>query len=209
MFEKLNARIDQLSSQAANDKAEDFSIPQFDGGVDPTSWLCRAEQFFEIHETHAADRVSLASFHLEGDAQLWYQLLKQEAVYISWNEFKEGLHSSVAPPSLPRVPIKKMTIEELNERKKKGLCFKCNEKFSPSHGCKRLFLIQANFDDSDKDIKMEIEGDEVVEQTETTPGISFHAMVGTQTPETMRVMGRLVQKVVTVLIDSGSTHNFI
>ena len=102
-----------------------------------------------------------------------------------------------------------MTIEELNERKKKGLCFNCNEKFSPSHGCKRLFLIQANFDDSDKDIEMEIEGDEVVEQTETTPEISFHAMVGTQTPETMRVMGRLVPKVVTVLIESGSTHNFV
>ena len=158
---------------------------------------------------------------MEGDAQLWYQLLKQEAVYISWNEFKEWLHlrygpnkfldffgeltklqksrsveeyqskfekllakvehlpqacqvrcfisglcesiridvqtnrpdnltsaiglarlyearefsrrkssiavkrgsqsRSVAPTSLPRVPMKKMTIEELNEPKKKGL----------------------------------------------------------------------------------------
>lgn len=102
-----------------------------------------------------------------------------------------------------------MTIEELNEQKKKGWCFKCNEKFSPSHRCKRLFLIQASFEDSDEDVEMEIEGDEAVEQTETTPKISFHAMVGTQTPETMRVMGRLVQKVVTVLIDSGSTHNFV
>ena len=106
MFEKLNARIDQISSPTANDKAQDSSILQrvqrghsndndntpqassshyyapkpvkldflrFDGEVDPTSWLCRAEQFFEIHETPAADRVSLALFHLESDAQLWYQ----------------------------------------------------------------------------------------------------------------------------------------
>ena len=28
MFERLNARIDQISSQAANDKAEDSSTPQ-------------------------------------------------------------------------------------------------------------------------------------------------------------------------------------
>ena len=32
---------------------------------------------------------------MEGDAQLWYQLLKQEAVYISRNEFKEGLQGMV------------------------------------------------------------------------------------------------------------------
>ena len=72
-----------------------------------------------------------------------------------------------------------------------------------------LFLIQASFEDSNENVEMEIEGDEAVEQTETATEISFHAMVGTQTPEMMGVMGRLVQKVVTILIDSGSTHNFV
>ena len=96
---------------------------------------------------------------------------------------------NVAPLSLPRVLIKKMTIEELNEWKKKGLCFKCNEKFSPGHRCKRLFLIQASFGDNDEDVEMEIVGDDAVEQIETAPAISFHAMVGTQTSETMLVMG--------------------
>lgn len=126
MFERLSVWIDQISSQAANDKAEDSSTPQrdqwgcstsngnthqassshcyapklvkldflgFEGGLNPTSWLYRAKQFFEIHETPTIDRVSLALFHLEGDAQLWYQMLKHESVYISWNEFKEGLYS--------------------------------------------------------------------------------------------------------------------
>lgn len=49
---------------------------------------------------------------------------------------------------------------------------------------------------------MEIEGDEVIEQTGTKPTMFFHAMVRTQTPKMMQVMGRLVQKVVTVLINT-------
>lgn len=104
--------------------------------------------------------------------------------------------------NLPHVPIKKMTIEGLNEQKNKGLCFKCNEKFSPGYHYKRLILIQENFEDNDKDVEMEIEGDEAIEQTRTIPTISFHAMVRTQTPKMMQVMGRLVHKVVTVLINT-------
>lgn len=39
----------------------------------------------------------MASFHLEGDAQPWFQVLKQEAIYISWDEFKKGLYSKFGP----------------------------------------------------------------------------------------------------------------
>ncbi|KAA8539426.1 hypothetical protein F0562_026118 [Nyssa sinensis] len=37
------------------------------------------------------DRVVLASFHLEGDSQLWFQLLKQEKGVMTWQEFHDGL----------------------------------------------------------------------------------------------------------------------
>ncbi|KAJ0027543.1 hypothetical protein Pint_35768 [Pistacia integerrima] len=36
------------------------------------------------------ERVSLASFHLEGDAQLWYQILKQETPVITGKNLKMG-----------------------------------------------------------------------------------------------------------------------
>eukprot|EP00268_Persea_americana_P002743 TRINITY_DN10847_c0_g2_i2.p2 TRINITY_DN10847_c0_g2~~TRINITY_DN10847_c0_g2_i2.p2 ORF type:complete len:145 (+),score=23.88 TRINITY_DN10847_c0_g2_i2:142-576(+) len=60
-----------------------LDFPRFKGGEDPTSWLCRAEQFFQFHETPEVERVSLASFHLEGNVQLWYQLLRQEMAAIT------------------------------------------------------------------------------------------------------------------------------
>jgi predicted aspartyl protease len=39
--------------------------------------------------------------------------------------------------------------------------------------------------------------------------ISLNAITGTFTPKTMRLYGRLKNQQVTMLIDSGSTHNLI
>ena len=47
------------------------------------------------------------------------------------------------------------------------------------------------------------------EHHEVIPEISFHAIVGTEHPQTIRVLGKLKNKNVMVLIDGGSTHNFI
>ncbi|KAL5751083.1 hypothetical protein ACOSP7_025686 [Xanthoceras sorbifolium] len=219
-------------------KTVKIDFPHYNGKGDPTIWLYKAEQFFQLHEIRVSDRIALASFHLEGDAHLWYQLLKQELTIVSWEDFKDGLNSRYGPnqyldffgeltrlqqtdsvqeyqdrfekllakagpleqarqvsyfvgglqesirmdvrankpqtlslaiglaclyeardlthrktnPILPRVtqpprnpssttPIKRMTTEELNEMRCKGLCFRCNEKFGPGHVCKKLFLI--------------------------------------------------------------------
>ena len=39
----------------------------------------------------------LAAYHLEGEAQLWYQLLKEEEEHITWEILKEGLHVRYGP----------------------------------------------------------------------------------------------------------------
>lgn len=103
-------------------------------------------------------------------------------------------------------PVKKLTWDELNARKKLGLCFKCNEKFGPGHRCKKLFLIQAVLEDSDDDAEMEIEEHD---PTEEVPAISLHALSGFEGPETMRLRGKLAKLIGTILVDSGSTHNFV
>jgi len=51
-------------------KVAKLNFPKFDGSEDPTSWVCRAEQFFEFQETAEEDKVALAAYHLEGEAQL-------------------------------------------------------------------------------------------------------------------------------------------
>jgi hypothetical protein len=47
------------------------------------------------------------------------------------------------------------------------------------------------------------------ELIEVTPEISFHAIIGVEHPQTIRVLGKLQNKSLIVLIDGGSTHNFI
>jgi predicted aspartyl protease len=44
---------------------------------------------------------------------------------------------------------------------------------------------------------------------EDIPEISFHAIASVEHPQTLRVLGNLRNKSVTVLIDGGSTYNFI
>ena len=44
---------------------------------------------------------------------------------------------------------------------------------------------------------------------EITPTISCNALAGITTPQTLKIEGYIKKKKVIVLIDSGSTHNFI
>jgi len=78
-------------------KVAKLNFPKFDGTEDPTSWVCRVEQFFEFQETAEEDKVALAAFHLEGEAQLWYQLFKETEEGASWEQLKEGLHVRYGP----------------------------------------------------------------------------------------------------------------
>lgn len=46
-------------------------------------------------------------------------------------------------------------------------------------------------------------------ENDPIPEISFHAMAGTNHPQTIRLLGKIRNNPITVLIDGGSTHNFI
>lgn len=70
-----------------------------------------------------------------------------------------------------------MTIEELNERRRKGLCFICNDKFGPGHVYKKKFLIQVTLGDSDDDVEME-EDRPSEEQILDMLEISLYAIAG-------------------------------
>lgn len=56
-------------------------FPCFNGEEDPTSLLCWAKQFSQLHAIE--DQVALVSFQLEGGAQLRFQMIKQEMGTIS------------------------------------------------------------------------------------------------------------------------------
>lgn len=285
-----------------------LEFPRYNGEDDPTSWICRADQFFSFHQTPEEDRVPLASFNLEGDAQLWFQLMKEEHTVVTWADFKEGLHNRYGPTQfqdffgelsklqqtssvrdyqtqferlLVRVgrlstehqigcftsglkdtiraevqaskpssltaaiglarlfearnqatkrplsldikkpansrsttgenrstlPTKRLSPAEMKERRDRGLCYNCNDKFSPGHRCKRLFVIEGVWPNGEDEPEEPQDHQDV--QDEEIPEISLHAIAGTQAPQTMRVHGWIVRQPIQILVDSGSTHNFL
>ncbi|KAK2983097.1 hypothetical protein RJ640_009836 [Escallonia rubra] len=307
MFAAVNTRLDNVSSRREVIKMD---FPRFNGEEDPTGWSCRASQFFYYHQTSEEERVPMASWNLEGDAQLWYQLLKEEhgEQCITWQIFidelferfgptryqdcvgeltklqqtgtvkeyqtqfsrlllragrllpeqqvgcfvsglKESLKADVqackpttlsAAVGLARLyearnqhikkiatsetkkptnyrfnssssslPVKRLTPAELSERRAKGLCFNCNEKFGPGHRCKKLFLIEGGWSEDEEEKDDEKERELETNEGEEVPEISIHAMCGAKAPQTMRVKGKMGARQVTFLIDSGSTHNFL
>ena len=72
-------------------KLAKLDFPCYDGSEDPTLWICRAEQFFEFQGISLEDQVKLAAYHLEKDAQLWYQRCKNQGHLVTWDGMKAGL----------------------------------------------------------------------------------------------------------------------
>ncbi|XP_006596879.1 uncharacterized protein [Glycine max] len=115
-----------------------------------------------------------------------------------------------ASPST-RLLFKHLTIEEMVVCRDQGLCYHCNDKWSPGHRCKpRLHLLiadeEVNF--SSEPTLFDTSSPPTVESA-PIPHISLNAMEGTLVPETFRLLGFLHNHRVVILVDGGSTHNFI
>ena len=80
--------------QVFSSKMAKLEFPKFSGD-DPTKWFNRVDQFFEFQGATNVQGVSLAFFHLKGEANQWWQWLqkvyKEEGQAMIWEIFKEEL----------------------------------------------------------------------------------------------------------------------
>ncbi|RRT43880.1 hypothetical protein B296_00005903 [Ensete ventricosum] len=107
---------------------------------------------------------------------------------------------------------KKLTRDELRERSAKGLCSHCDEPWSREHRCKKgwLLMIESTEDEGNKTSKEALEPKEEAMEEESQPAdYVVHALAGYSNPQTMKVGGLLKQQPITILIDMGSTNNFL
>ena len=122
------------------------------------------------------------------------------------NTYKKSNVPSTNTPQPTR-----LTPQKLEERRAKGLCFNCDNKYSKGHksGEKKLFYIDYEREESKDQEPSQTEETKETTQEEITPTISCHALAGICTPQTLKIEGYIKKRKVTVLIDCGSTHNFI
>ncbi|KAH7575574.1 hypothetical protein JRO89_XS02G0152200 [Xanthoceras sorbifolium] len=189
-----------------------LEFPCFHGEEDTTSWLCRVEQFLNFHHTLEGERVALAYFHLDEDAQLWYQTLKQEKGKLQWQDFSDGLHAQFGPTQFQDFfgdLTKLLQVGSVHnyQTQFEKLLSKADvlaghpTSLTSAIGLARLYKArntsQRHFTTGgEEEVKAVLE-------------ISLHSIAGTSAVETIQVQGKLGHTSTIVLVDSGSTHNFM
>jgi hypothetical protein len=100
----------------------------------------------------------------------------------------------------------------------KGLCYNYDDKYFSGHKCKEQNLYMAISEDiSEEDVETPLmsESPEITnitppsEPPEVEPVISLNALFGFFAPQTLKLIGYIKHQKVIILVDSGSTHNFI
>ena len=116
--------------------------------------------------------------------------------------------------------FKRLTPAELDEKRKKNLCFQCGVPYTVCHKCggklyHMLLVPKDNNIEEGGDMEEDFcqREEEMVENgegvnEENQPLISLNVMAGYNAYQTMRVQGKVKDNVIHILIDSGSTHNF-
>ncbi|KAI0523142.1 hypothetical protein KFK09_005532 [Dendrobium nobile] len=107
--------------------------------------------------------------------------------------------------------FKRLTEKEMQEKRAKGLCFRCEEKYTLGHRCKdQTFQALTICNDEEAEGGEEETEEEMEEKLHLDLAEVFpNSVVGFTMNHTMKVKGELEGKEVVVLIDSGATHNFI
>jgi hypothetical protein len=117
--------------------------------------------------------------------------------------------------------LKHLPYAELMERRSKGLCFRCGDKYHPLHQCaeKQLRLVILGDDEiineAGEIIAIEVREDEEEEEVLDCNSMGLFGITESKTkmsnnpPTTLRLKGSLNEVSVVILIDSGVSHNFV
>jgi hypothetical protein len=125
--------------------------------------------------------------------------------------------TNYAPPATP-LKIQKLTRAEMVERQLKGLCYNCNDKYFPGHKCKEHNHFMVVTEDLSEEDGVVLHVEELPPPSDPTPPsdpldvdlvISLNSLTGFSTTQTLKLICYIKSRKFIILVDSGSTHNFI
>jgi hypothetical protein len=157
--------------------------------------------------------------------QIWVEANKrdkEEQQVVSSQNQKPSFIPCTKPinPTTPFAPLKiqKLIGAEMAECQLKNLCYNCDDKYFPGHKCKEQNLFMAILEDiSEEDVETPLVC-ESPETTDITPPsnppkveliIFLNALTSFSAPQTLKLISYIKHRKVIILVDSGSTHNFI
>ena len=107
MNQNLNAILQKLNSQDSNPHSPQRTVPVTSAlslarpvkldfpcfsGDDPASWVYKANQYFGYYQIPIAEKLLIASFHIELKALIWFQEAEEAGVITNWDSLVQALH---------------------------------------------------------------------------------------------------------------------
>ncbi|GJR90372.1 ty3-gypsy retrotransposon protein [Tanacetum coccineum] len=102
--------------------------------------------------------------------------------------------------------IKWISLAERQEHLNKGLCFICDNKWARGHKCPGKFLLLMAEDGDGAGQDMEADATDTAESGDIS---ILNSLIGHGSPRSLQLWGTIGSGEVHVLIDNGSTHNFV
>ena len=157
----------------------------------------REEIWHELHNLNPLDMTTTIKLARQIEA-------KNRATRRSLSSGEGPLNNILAPPT------RRISTKELDEKRAKGLCFRCDNKWTKDHKCweEKLFILEDTYDEDDDEEEPE-EEPLTEKEEEDIATILLHALEGIAAPQTLKIIRYIKKKKVVILVDSGSTHNFI
>ncbi|XP_047943092.1 uncharacterized protein LOC125189916 [Salvia hispanica] len=118
-------------------------------------------------------------------------------------------YSPNSGPDHSKLPVIRLSREEKADRSKKGLCWYCDERWTPGHSCKRNFLAYIGTDDDIQETDPPIDVDQDDPDLITADISQVHSIDGQVRSKSISLIGDIRSTTVRVLVDSGSSHDFI
>ncbi|XP_026399008.1 uncharacterized protein LOC113294848 [Papaver somniferum] len=124
--------------------------------------------------------------------------------------------TSLNPQPLPKInapiSLKRLTPKQVQARKSKSLCFNCDDYYRRGHICKKKYLCvligEETAESSEPEGELQLDTEEAP-AVESDMEISLHALTGTISTDTIRILGSINKKNISILIETGSTNSFI
>jgi hypothetical protein len=150
------------------------------------------------------------------------KISKEAQQVVSYPNWKPSFipHTKLVNPTTPSTPLKiqKLTRDEMAKCQLKGLCYNSDEKYFWGHKCKEQNIFMAILEDiSEEDVETPLVS-KSPKPTDITPPsdppkvesvISLNALTSFSAPQTLNLIGYIKHRKFIILVDSGSTHNFI
>nr|KYP43838.1 Retrotransposable element Tf2 [Cajanus cajan] len=113
----------------------------------------------------------------------------------------------------PKIPIKKLSMQQMQERRALGLCYNCDEKFMPGHRCTTPKFLLLLCEEETDTCPFLIDTPPADSPSQNTMGSHFHlstsALTGQPSAQTLKFQGTIYGQRVIILVDTGSSHNII